>query len=420
MVMEKQAKKLFKFWKENMDYKQIVIFTYTNFILGGAETLILRMSEWFMNNNTKVYIICNSIDDLLKNEYEEKNLKIYISNKKKDILSLIFKKELDKKIIVVNFFFEEYLNCEQLRKKHQFYNFFYVVHPHRTIVGKKLPNHISNVCKRIYKKMFIQMYEKENIIYMDEECIKIMEDYYSLNLPKAYKNIVRLPIKVQDVKTPSKNKKFNILTISRFDFPFKGYILGLIEDFAFLAKQNPEIILTIIGDGKDKDKVIKKIEELDKNIQKKIYLIGNVPYSELNTSFASASVYIGMGTTLLDASNMKLPVIPVLGYTYQNFSSGFFYKMPNFLGTDFNNYNSIAIKSLDLIKDIISMDNNQYQNLCEKNYKEFCKVYNIDKIMPLFLANSTTSPPPKVIVYKIIRFLEIIKKIKNKVRFNGT
>lgn len=420
MVMEKQQKELYKFWKKNMNYKQIVIFTYTNFILGGAETLVLRMSEWLICNGIKVYIICDFIDNLIKKECEEKGIQIYVSNKKRKVLTLILKKEAEKKKIVINFFLEEYINYETLKNKFEFYNFLYVVHPYNTIVGKNLPVSISKIYIKVYKKLFIEMYEKGNIIYMDEECIKATESYYSLNFCKAYKTITRLPIKLQSVDTPIKKEKFNILTISRFEFPFKGYILGLIEDFELLEKQYPQITLTIIGDGKDKEEVFHKIKKLDKRIQKKINLVGNVPYNELNIYFNLASVYVGMGTTLLDALNMKLPVIPVLGYTYQNLSPGFFYEVPFFLGADYCDYNSKTLKTLTLLKKVILMDNIQYQNLCEKNYNEFCKIYNIDEIMPLFLFNNTMNKPSQIIKYKTINLLEKIKKIKNKVLFNGS
>ena len=63
-----------------------------------------------------------------------------------------------------------------------------------------------------------------------------------------------------------------IFTSSRADFPFKGYIFGLIDDFSRLSSKYPDIRLCIVcsGDSDDVQKVKDKIASFGEDVRSRI------------------------------------------------------------------------------------------------------------------------------------------------------
>ena len=74
----------------------------------------------------------------------------------------------------------------------------------------------------------------------------------------------------------AKRECFNIVSISRFDFPHKGYLLGLIRAYGRLKEKYPQVALCIIGYGPGKPLVEKEIKRLNKKAQQDLSLLGEV------------------------------------------------------------------------------------------------------------------------------------------------
>lgn len=366
---------------------RLIIFVYSNFILGGAETLILRMSEWLIKRGDKVVLVCHSMDETIKKDKRIGRIECILTkkkDKKRKILKILQKNNNIKDKMIINFFVKDYLLIERLNKKNDFQNIFYVVHPNNTLSYCKKGLLLSKIKKYIYKNQIKKMYDKNCIYFMDEDCIKIAEKYYKMSLSKSYSNIIRIPIQVDKFDNKTRKKSFNILTIARFDFPFKGYLLGLIDDFIYLKEIYPQATLTIIGDGKDRDKIEKKLERLNKKITKDIMIIGAVPYLSLNSYFKKASIYVGMGTTVLDAVNRGVPAITVYSYSYEAKTLGFFYEHPNVLAgfTEGGSYPKIAV--VELLERVFDLNIEDYDRLVEKNYQALKNTYDIEIVLPKF------------------------------------
>lgn len=404
-----------------------VCFLYKNMVMGGAETLILRMSEWLILNNYKVEIVCKSVTKEMEKSFTKKNvlikkLKYFSAN---EYIKTIEKENEFKYIYFITFGFHEYFISEKIRfkcKKMNVYNLWYVIHPFHTRIGKGLTFFFESSLR----ETILNLYQSNRIFFMDEDCIKATEKYYKINLEKAYKNIIRLPLfinKPQKIKTKYKGH-LNILSIARFDFPFKGYLIGLVKVFAELSKENPDMNLTIIGDGNGMPEIKKVINSLEITVQNHIYVKGIVPYEELDDYFSNADIYIGMGTTLLDASNHMIPSLTACYYTYDLLITDFFYKQPNLL-TGLPKNGNIS-HSIDLIKKAINMDSAEYENISIKSFLAFSEMYDINLNMPRFL-NITLNNEEMVqnilimnlilirrkIIEVIACFIKFIKGIKN-------
>lgn len=358
--------------------------------MGGSETLILRISNWFIEEGYEVSIICNSCIPYFKVKFNKVGIELVETKvfSYKELKKIIYEICLDrcKKQFFITFNINDFVLAEKiLKNKKNSFNYLYILHPLHTIgVGR-----LEELRKPFYKKILKMAYDGNKLLFMDEDCIHVCEKHYQINLEEEYKRIIRLPMYINKNFKQKDNvsSSFNILTIARFDFSFKGYIIGLIKDFAELKIIYPQITLTIIGDGKGKKEVEECIKILDKKIQKDIFLEGIVPYDKLDIHFKKANVFVGMGTTLLDASNYGLISLTVYSNTYLFLSPGFYYENPQLLGGFESGLVYPKLDGKTLLEKVINMEQSEYQKLSCKSFLALKEMYDIENVMNNLIKN---------------------------------
>lgn len=363
-----------------------ITFIYEKFFLGGAETLIYRMSKWLVEKKYDVEIVFREIDEELKKICIES--KINLVPIKKFTASNYYKatKAKNNQQLIVTFFVVDFILAEQIKKKSQkdVKTILYVVHPYILINKYFSKNKVGIIFKSAMKKLVLKMYNSKSVYFMDEDCINVCSDYYKINLKKAYNEIIRLPMYLRYYRKKKKNPgQLKVLSISRIDFPFKGYLLGLIDAIEKLNDNN--IKLTIIGDGPDRSILEKKIEK--STMKHNINYVGAVPYNRLDSHFKNSDLYIGMGTTVLDAVSAGTPAICVYSYTLNFKVTGFFYEAPHVLGGIKEGETYPCLDGVYFLEKVNLMNDCQYQALIDKGNEVLKKIYNIDLVMPAFLKN---------------------------------
>jgi|SRR3989338_4526675 len=109
----------------------------------------------------------------------------------------------------------------------------------------------------------------------------------------------------------NKYKQPTIITVARLH-PQKN-LINLVKAIETVQKRIPQIQLLIVGDGPQKDKIKKQIQELKLN--KDVKLLGEISGTKLIKLYKSShlfilpSLYEGQPISLLDAWAAKLPVI---------------------------------------------------------------------------------------------------------------
>lgn len=354
---------------------------YTGGTDGGTGSLSIRLMSWFKKNNYDCVYMCNEINNI-KNADRIRDIAHefydYSNMKKKDVEKKII--ELNQIETVITYDVKSFIKLFINRRKYKIINIYlYVVHPKTLTKGTMLSRKVGKSLIKLltvffYKKLIIALYNNNYLFFMDEDCIKNTEKYFNYTFRNISNKLIRLPIIInpQEDVDYRKGEICRILTISRFDFPFKGYILGLIKDFEYLcSKYNCE--LTIIGDGKDKQKLLNEISKLDSSVAHKINLLENIEYEELNKYFDNSDLYIGMGTSILDAVNNSKPSLVVNYFTYSNISTGFFHNNPTILGDEKNG--ELAI---NYIIKFLNMNNNEISQLIKKQHSLLSLNYDIE------------------------------------------
>lgn len=158
-------------------------------------------------------------------------------------------------------------------------------------------------------------YWHEDIIFKKQ--LPLMDKYIvltQLDKEKIDKNFNIQSVVINNPKSfisdeTSNLTKNNFLTAGRFNY-VKGYDL-LIKAFGVFAQKNKDWTLTIVGEGEEKDKIIKLVNEL--NLKDRVKIDGFT--NDIKKYMLESSIYLltsrweGMPMVVLEAYEMGLPVI---------------------------------------------------------------------------------------------------------------
>ncbi len=358
---------------------------------GGIESLIIRMIRWLVLQSRSVIIIAdkdrNQNGELVKEVVSLGASVKWVSFRKKEYdlskVRIFFKNDNVKCItfsypglILADAIFYDKINVDIIfYDPHQFGLMMDYWTTRKSI--KPILHLVSKViCKRLYNN--------HQIIFMDHLCKKrTLTDFH---LQEKYDDVLLLPMEIKEfnsdlARSKTQNGPFNILTICRMEFPFKGYVFGLIDLFSALVHSGLNVSLTIIGSGSNDDKLSEKLRAVEKEVSDKIEWIAQVPYRQLLGYFEKASVYIGMGTTVVDAVNHSVTALPIGSYTYECKGYDFFSADPENLGGLHGERDII-----DFVRKIYKMDADEYVEHCRKDHEELKRMYDIQIIGEKFMS----------------------------------
>jgi len=159
-------------------------------------------------------------------------------------------------------------------------------------------------------------------------------------------------------------ERFNIISVSRLEFPHKQYILGLVDAYAQLKSKYRQLTLYIIGYGTGEKLLRRKIDVLPEAIRKDIFFLGAKTSAEideimkdmhLNISTAG-SVVCGArnGVVSLPARNFCGDICEVYGY------------MPE--SRDKATSTEPGMPVVPFIEELINMSKEDYMLKCKTSY----------------------------------------------------
>lgn len=166
-----------------------------------------------------------------------------------------------------------------------------------------------------------QMNDVGMVIAMNEGCLEGHRRRYGYRFSSSH--LTPLPMALPDLPAIAKaGQECVILTVARL-VDMKGYIEGLIKDYASIARSTTiPSRLVIVGEGPLRGR-FEKIAA-DAGIRDRVEFAGSVPYASLNDYYRRAHVYVGMGTTVLEASAVGLPAVIATAHTRDFISPGLF------------------------------------------------------------------------------------------------
>lgn len=369
----------------------IIIARDNDFILGGEETYYLRMVKWANSNKIK---ICIAIEEncSISNSWQQEML-----SQEFNILryrfsgfgGVLFKENISKlidgKSVVIltsrihtlvqfSVWRDQYSDPARIKVIH------YVLHPYYSAASQR------KIFNFPYRRYLLHQFGK-NIIFMDEQTHNIAEEYYKKEIPinQYYRLGCFVPkLDEQVISKKLKNNKRKVLVMSRFDFPFKGYVIGVIKECNEVLEKYKDVNFSFIGSGKGSSEFEQYYLEVERKYPHRVEWIKGVSYDSLPDYFHDCYCFMGMGTSLLDAAKTGTPGLVACCYTRNADFRGWWNDNPKVLGE----YASKSIFVNDLVgfvDEMMSWDDEEYIHKSVDSYIKFKELYDINTIMPQIL-----------------------------------
>lgn len=355
---------------------------WDKFIFGGIETYYMQMFKWAKKNGYKLILLIPldaEYDSGWNQEINKHGIRVIryayrcrsIDLKELGITSFSY-------IKFVTACIHDFLLANNIRRfqRKKIDVIFYVLHP------LLISGDASNVIKRtIYSILFIRPLWGNGLVFMDNYSYTYMLEMYHFKKTKFSNPKIILPGReiVEKSKEIMKNKI--IFSACRMVFPFKEYVLSLIDDFEILANIYSDIELVLVGDGENYQQLIDRINKLEDWVKNKIYLLGNLEYNEMMEKMQKAYVFVGHGTTLLDAASLGVPSIIATSYQSEGFAVGYWDDMPECLGVMKNSEGWNRYKCFELLVNVLEENVNQHLDRSLKTKKVLEDYYDIEKNM---------------------------------------
>lgn len=368
-----------------MENKKTLIINYESMRSGGIEVNLAYLMQYAIEHMYRV-IWLTSLQAFKEAKFryiiENKKIeKIYLSQK--EILYGMYPRiNFDKNeyVVMVSPHTNSFIFAENIRKHAhvaEFNHFLLISHftspfyyPETTFDNCFL----RNTWKLYYKKIANILIERDNVRGFDEKHLIEYEKRYKVKIPELSKKVLLGLIPCGDLnydklkeKAKSRTQAFNILACTRFDFPHKGFVIGLIEAFTRLKRQHHELRLKIIGYGEGRNKLEEKINILNENVKNDIQVIDELDYLELRKEIQNSHLTVGLAGTSMESARCGVPTLVVRHYTYKCETYGFIQNSQNNLlgtgpGEEIDNY----------VCKIIEMSDNEYIDMCYSTL-EICK-----------------------------------------------
>ena len=405
-----------------MKEKNLICTYSSDFVLGGIESYYMRMFRWANANGYRTALVIpfgKSVHDAWRAELKCIHTSVGYDNNRyfaprimfEDGNEIEFTSEFEGVVIAADIF--SYIRMLRLKSRYNMQNLkliLYIFLPTFCRASKKrlvnLP--IMSLMKRLLRS---------GMVFMDEDTLYYCNDFYNCN--NTNEKIVRLGLEIPDIniqkdfmRQDTRKRKFTILSICRMDFPFKSYILGLVDAYVELKKCNEQLELVIIGDGEDIGILESKIKKMPKIFQEDIQLLGSVSYDTLKKYFNESDVYVGMGTTLLDAAIQGIPGIISKAFCEEALTTGFFCEAYNDLSGNEKVNGAKLMKIEEVLRKTIDCSFDEYKQLCSRSYDMVKEYYNINKSMRQLLEVKDDVKLNRLQEMTIFYYSKILKKVQ--------
>jgi glycosyltransferase involved in cell wall biosynthesis len=287
--------------------------------LGGTETLAIRQSRWMRRNNITTAIITRA--GVMNAEYGEAFDYVYILDDN----------EVDPGSLLMDEWYR-LLNrlADGLRSSGGWH--FLVFGQDGLFLASELSTRLPGSACSIYliddvrygpaRLEHVESMSRHGLfLSMNEACLTAHRVNYGYDLENAV--VIPLPITVApDARAIRSSARICVVTVARL-VPMKGYVEGLISAIAVAVREEQlDVELRVIGSGP----LILRLKWMAfrYGISDRVTFTGAVSYSNLPAIYGTADIFVGMGTTVLEAASHGVPVIIAEAYTKQFRTPGLF------------------------------------------------------------------------------------------------
>lgn len=213
--------------------------------------------------------------------------------------------------------------------------------------------------------------------YMNEAVKQHLEARSVVPLPGV---IVPLPVDGTPFKGLRRAPESGIIvSVGRLN-RMKEYNLWMIDVVAELLQEGLDVRWEVYGDGPYRDEMVTRIRA--KHLDDRISMKGVVAYEELGHVFARASVFVGMGTALIEAGFAGVPAILARACDTSGLSYGFLHDLPGYTCGEPADHPLKPV--VGLIRQVIAATAKEYEQLSMAD-RQHAERFDLQRLMPEFV-----------------------------------
>lgn len=397
-----------------------LIVNYAGLSVGGIENYLSKLINYSLENGHRVLWLTTPMhvsNGFYRETIENDKLeKIYVGHGRSAFKKVKIHFDINEDVVMISCEPLYFISAEEIRRTAKTNSFFhFLLLPHFTgnvYYIERFFNH--RLTRRIvykYMKQLIDKWVKECcVIAFSKKHLDCLEENYKCHINMKEKKILKGIDKVKEPeisilreKARKRSKEVDIISVARFDFPHKGYLLGLINNYAKLKEKFPMLHLTVVGDGDGRDTIENLIKNFSDDIQSSIVLTGMLNFDDLCKKINSATVNVGLAGGATIGARYAVPTIIVRHYSYECEAYGFYEDVKEKLSSS---KEGLDIKSY--IEQIITMTDDEYIKRSLDAYHSVASKYVYEPDYLFRIQNRTNNPTTSVIEYtvgKIINFI---------------
>lgn len=406
--------------------RHTLIINYAAMNLGGIEVYLSNLIKHCFENNYRVIWLttpyCVERSDFKKITDDARVEKCFIKIGRHWALKCDLQFKEDENITMISCEPLHFLRAEKLRETYKnvcsFYHFLVLPHftgnvyyPERFFSGRstreKWFSFMRDFAERLNSNNCLLAFSLKHLVAYEDNYNILIKDKETKVLQRI-KSPMNITEKELFDRASKRNNEFRIITCARFDFPHKGYFLGLLDNYIKLKDKYKQIKLVIVGYGEGLKEIKEKIAAMPAEFQKDIELTGALSQERLQEEFCKAHLNIGLAGALIDGAFCSLPSLLVRHYSYTCETYGFINQVEGGLlksekGEDL----------LPYVEKVLEWTDEQYVKQAKKDYQYACsrKKYNPNY---LFEQKNTSSlsiiPKSSYLKARNLNFLWYLKR----------
>lgn len=346
------------------------VFVYRNIISGGCESLIIKLGRQLKKGGYRVICICETISEYEKDAFFRNQIPVKEITMWAGLSQYIKKLDCNEELDILTFEWKTFCTvffCKKKNKK----TVLYTIHP-KTLIGFGDKDDPRGIHKNKSGRFIKTLAKQRHLIVMDEIASGNAIDFYGTAFDMK---MIRISVDMEG-RTGQEFQSFlpgkpRMLTAARAEFPFKGYLFGLIRWFG--EYKDTELMLDVVSYGEGIDFIRQEIEKLPLHKRDKIVLHEGMRYDELMHLMMRITIYVGMGTSILDAAKQGVISIPVQPGTYDVLCNGFFHEHPDYVCAD---EGLGYIEFTTLVNKVLQMKKEHYREIQKQNIEIVRNLYN--------------------------------------------
>ncbi len=384
-----------------------ILFVYSKLGLDGISTVIHRMAKSLTQNRHSVSILLmesNNIirysDPLIIQQVSQFATIIYAGKSVTNMLSAHTFNLVEKFDLIYAMGRESVLSALIMKKNaNKETPFILGVYSTRDFAFR---SHRWRIIKNIMDKVFAEIPAK-NVLFMNKECLEAHERASGRDFSQS--PIVPIPVDTASMKRCiRRHNRKKIVSIGRI-VDWKTYNFIMLDVVDQLTNEGICIEYHIYGHGELEQYLSKQIEK--RGLQDSIFLHGALPYADIPIVLTDAFLFIGMGTSLVEAAACGVPSLIAIESNPKPTTYGFFHEvdMGYAVGEVVEGLPMFSIT--EKIKDLLDLDETEYHRI-EEQHRQQAEKFSIQQVMQIFIEHLTQAQPYN---YSIPYWMALVERI---------